>query len=73
MSDDLAAAAVTGAEQYRKLASQLRTRARREDSSRVRAEFESLAKCYMLLAERADRRGGAAIVNNVKPERSLGA
>ena len=64
---------MTSAEQYRRLASQLRIRARREESPRVRAEFESLAKCYIALAERADRRSGAAIANDLTPVRSLGA
>ena len=73
MSDDLAAASMTTAEQYRKLASQLRARAHREESPRVKAELASLAECYIVLAERADRNGGAAVANEITSRRGLGA
>jgi hypothetical protein len=72
-SEDTTAALMTNAEQYRKLASQLRAKAHREESPRVRGELESLAKCYMLLAERADRNGGGTIANDPAPARGVDA
>jgi hypothetical protein len=46
---------MTPAEQYRALAAQLHSRARDAESTRVRAEWENLAQCYIRLAEQADR------------------
>ena len=48
---------MTAAEQYRALAAQLRARAQNEDSAQLRAEWEHLARCYVRLAEQADRNG----------------
>jgi hypothetical protein len=41
--------------QYRKLAAQLRAKARTESSFMVRAECEHLASCYLRLAQQAER------------------
>ena len=41
--------------QYRKLAAQLRAKARAERSSVLRAEWEHLANCYIRLAQQAER------------------
>jgi hypothetical protein len=40
---------------YRRLAAQLRAKARDEHASHLRAEWEHLADCYIRLAEQADR------------------
>ena len=40
---------------YRKLAAQLRAKARAEPSALLRAEWEHLAGCYILLAQQAER------------------
>ena len=50
---------MTPAEQYRKSAAQFRAKARSEASPRLKVEWESLAHCYSMLAERADRKRGA--------------
>lgn len=47
---------MTSAEQYRELAAQLRAKARHEESSWLRAEWERLANCYVLLAKESDRK-----------------
>lgn len=44
------------AEQYMRRAAQLRAKARGEESRSVRDELESLAQCYVLLAEQSDRK-----------------
>jgi len=41
--------------QYRKLAAQLRAKARAEPSSVLRAEWEHLSSCYLRLAQQAER------------------
>jgi len=43
------------AAQYRKLAAQLRAKARMEPSVMLRAEWEHLASCYLRLAQQAER------------------
>jgi hypothetical protein len=48
---------MTNAEKYKKLAAELRAKAGRETSPRVRAELRSLAECYDLLAERSPQLG----------------
>ena len=40
---------------YRKLAAQLRAKARTEPSPLLRGEWEHLANCYVRLAEQAER------------------
>jgi hypothetical protein len=52
------------AEGYRRLATQLRSNARCEESRWLRSEWERLAGCYVQLAEHADR--------NSRPLRSPG-
>ena len=44
------------AEQYRKSAAQLRAKVCHEGSSWLRAEWERLANCYVLLAKESDRK-----------------
>lgn len=46
---------MTPATHYRTLAARLRTRAKIEESPQLRAEWDHLAKCYIRLAEQADR------------------
>lgn len=46
---------MTDAEKYKNLAAQLRLKARTERSEHVKAELESLAECYLVLAERNAR------------------
>ena len=53
---------MTPAEQYRKSAAIFRAKARSEESPRLKVEWESLANCYSLLAERADRKRGTESV-----------
>jgi hypothetical protein len=43
---------MTVAERYQKMATELRKKARKEQSAHVKSEFESLAECYTLLAKR---------------------
>ncbi len=45
---------MTRAEEYRHLAEVVRIRARREESPRMRAEWEHLAETYTRLAEQSD-------------------
>lgn len=47
------------AEHYTKMAAVLRIKARQEKSEQVKSEWESLADCYNLLAEKAARDCGA--------------
>jgi hypothetical protein len=61
---------MTTADDYRKLAAQLRARARKKESRRIRVELESLAGCYVLLAERAKNRrteSGAEPASGFRP------
>ena len=46
---------MTPSEQYRKLAAELRAKARKEESADLRVEWNHLAQCYLRLAEQADR------------------
>ena len=46
---------MTPADQYRALAARFRARARTTDSARLSAEWEHLARCYVRLAEQAER------------------
>ena len=46
---------MTSAQDYRKLATQLRVHARHSDNPRLRTEWEHLAKCYVRLADQADQ------------------
>ena len=41
------------AEKYQKVAAELRAKARKESSEHVKAELESLAGCYSIMARRA--------------------
>ena len=42
-------------EQYRKLAAELRAKARVEENGQLKTEWTHLAMCYVRLAEQADR------------------
>ena len=46
---------MTPADHYKKLAAQLQAKARDEESSDLRAEWNHLARSYLRLAEQADR------------------
>lgn len=46
---------MTPAAHYRTLAAQLRARAHHEENAQLRAEWEHLSRCYVRLAEQADR------------------
>jgi hypothetical protein len=50
------------ADRYRALAAHLRTRATRETSPGLRAQWANLARCYVRLAEQADQNSRADIV-----------
>ncbi len=52
---------MTLAEYYKKMAADLRSKARREESEQVKSEWESLADCYSLLANRASDDNGAFV------------
>lgn len=45
---------MTRAEEYRRLAEHVRTRAFEEENASVRAGWESLAQCYVQLAEQTE-------------------
>lgn len=45
---------MTDTERYKNIAAELRFRARAERSEHVKAQLESLAQCYLLMAERND-------------------
>jgi hypothetical protein len=53
---------VTPADQYRALAARFRAHARGTDNPRLGAEWEHLARCYIRLAEQADRNLGLDLV-----------
>jgi hypothetical protein len=50
------------ADRYRALAAHLRSRANREQSPMLRAQWENLAQCYVRLAEQADQNSRADLV-----------
>jgi hypothetical protein len=50
---------MTDTEKYKSIAAELRFRARSERSAHVKAELESLAECYLLMAERNGRNSDA--------------
>ena len=50
------------ADRYRALAAHLRTRAIREHSAALRAQWANLAQCYVRLAEQADQNSRTDIV-----------
>ena len=53
---------VTPGEQYRALAARFRAHARTTESPRLSAEWEHLARCYVRLAEQAERNLGLDLV-----------
>ena len=46
---------MTSAEQYRSMAAQFMARARSEQNSKLRSEWDFLAVCYLRLADQAER------------------
>jgi len=62
-------------EQCRKLAAELRAKARNEESRQLRTEWNHLAMCYVRLAEQADRNQWTDITYEppVFPNRNDGA
>ena len=53
---------MTTGDEYRGRAADLRAKADRETNARIRAEFESLARGYLRLAEQAERNSLTDIV-----------
>ncbi len=62
---------MTSAEQYRKIAAELRAKAARESNRRLSAEWDHLARCYLRLAEQADQNNFADIWFETGPKPSL--
>jgi hypothetical protein len=60
MSNDIRG--MTTADQYRALAAQMRSHASHETNPILRAEWDNLARCYLRLAEQADRNSRTDIV-----------
>lgn len=58
---------MTQAEQYRALAARFRAHARTTGSARLAAEWEHLARCYIRLAEQADRNLDLDVVYETPP------
>ncbi len=55
---------MTRAEEYRHLANQVRARAFAEESPILRAEWETLANCYIRLAEQTDEAEQLDLIND---------
>lgn len=53
---------MTSAEQYRVLAARFRAHARSAATPRLAGEWEHLARCYVRLAEQAERNSGLDLV-----------
>lgn len=49
------------ADQYRKIAAELRAKAAREPNPKLSAQWHNLARCYLRLAEQADANSFADI------------
>lgn len=60
------------AQQYRKLAAELRAKARHENDRAVKAEWDHLAQCYLRLAEQAEKnsRNDATYEPILRPSRN---
>ncbi len=63
---------MTPPEQYRALAARFRARARMGENARLAAEWEHLARCYVRLAEQAERNLGLDLVYETPPPRPEG-
>jgi hypothetical protein len=61
------------ADQYRKIAAELRAKAAREKNGRLATEWAHLARCYLRLAEQADQNSFADIWFESGPKASLGS
>ncbi len=46
---------MTNADSYRKIAAELKAKAAKERSAQLASELDSLARCYLRLAEQADQ------------------
>lgn len=57
------------ADQYRALAARFRAHARTTESARLSTEWEHLARCYVRLAEQAERNLGLDLVYETPPPR----
>jgi hypothetical protein len=53
---------MTPADQYRVLAARFTARAKAEQNSRLRSEWQYLAICYLRIAEQADRNSQTDVV-----------
>jgi hypothetical protein len=58
---------VSPADQYRALAARFRAHARTTESARLATEWEHLARCYVRLAEQAERNLDLDIVYETPP------
>lgn len=63
---------MTPVDQYRTLAARFRAHARTTASPRLAAEWEHLARCYVRLAEQAERNRGLDLVYETPPPRHDG-
>ena len=57
------------AEQYRMMAAEFRAQALAQTNSSTATDFEHLAKCYLRLAEQAERNNTTDVVYEPKPIR----
>jgi hypothetical protein len=57
------------AQQYRKLAAELRAKARQENDRAVKAEWDHLAQCYLRLAEQAEKNTNVTYEPILRPSR----
>jgi hypothetical protein len=64
---------VTPADQYRALAARFRAHARTTDSARLSSEWENLARCYLRLAEQAERNDRLDLVYETPIRRHRGS
>ena len=63
---------MTAVEQYRALAARFRARARTAANARLSSEWEHLSRCYLRLAEQAERNLGLDLVYETPPQRHGG-
>jgi hypothetical protein len=63
---------VTPADQYRALAARFRAHARTSENPRLSSEWDNLARCYVRLAEQAERNGRLDLVYETPERRHRG-
>jgi hypothetical protein len=62
---------MTSADSYRKIAAELRARARKARSDKEAADLDNLARCYLRLAEQANTNGQLDLVAEFGPKNKL--